>query len=152
MLFFSLGILLGLGCALNFHSGVKLVNALTSRNNGFANGVSQAGNTVGAIAVSFAVAGYFSSLDFKMSLIALGVSLTILIPISAFFYWPNKFLKADPTVFETKDEIKAAEGAIGDKPIYKSYKYYAFMISQTLNAVGFLNFTTYLAAHLHQVS
>ena len=84
--------MLGLGCALNFHSGVKLVNHLTSRNNGFANGIAQAGNTMGAIAVSFAVAGYFSHLDFKMSLIALGLSLLVLIPISAAFYWPNKFL------------------------------------------------------------
>jgi hypothetical protein len=32
-----------------------------------------------------------------MSLIALGLSLIILIPISAAFYWPNKFLNNDPT-------------------------------------------------------
>jgi hypothetical protein len=134
-----------LGCALNFHSGIKLVNHLTSRNNGFANGVSQAGNTLGAIAVSFLVAGYFSSLDFGMSLIALGVSLIILIPISGCFYWPNKFLTNDPT-FESKPEVVDKQATI-----FYSYKYYFFIISQTLNAVGFLNFTTYLAAHLFQV-
>ena len=142
---FRLGIFLGLGCALNFHSGIKLVNHLTSRNNGFANGVSQAGNTMGAIAVSFAVAGYFTSLDFQMSLVALGVSLIVLIPISGCFYWPNKFLSTDVT-FETK-----GPEVLEQKDIYFSYKYYLFIISQTLNAVGFLNFTTYLAAHLHQV-
>jgi len=89
-----LGILLGLGCALNFHSGVKLVNHLTSKNNGMANGIAQAGSTLGAIAVSFAVAGSFSNLDFKTSLLALGSSLLILVPLSACFYWPSKFLSS----------------------------------------------------------
>jgi hypothetical protein len=83
---------LGLGCALNFHSGVKLVNQLTSKNNGFANGIAQAGSTLGAIAVSFAVAGYFSNLDFKTSLLALGASLTVLVPVSSCFYWPSKYV------------------------------------------------------------
>ena len=146
--FSRLGVMLGLGCALNFHSGVKLVNHLTSRNNGFANGISQAGNTMGAIAVSFAVAGYFSSMDFKMSLIALGLSLLILIPISASFYWPNKFLNQDPT-FQAKPEISSVNKA---NSVYYSHKYYFFIISPTLNAVGFLNFTTYLAAHLDQAN
>jgi hypothetical protein len=95
--------MLGLGCALNFHSGIKLVNHLTSRNNGFANGVSQAGNTLGAIAVSFSIAGYFTSLDFKTSLMALGASLTLLIPISSCFYWPGKFLANDPSFELSKD-------------------------------------------------
>ena len=142
--------MLGLGCALNFHSGVKLVNHLTSRNNGFANGISQAGNTMGAIAVSFAVAGYFSHLDFKMSLIALGLSLLVLIPISAAFYWPNKFLNSDPTFKAAKMDAPAA--AASTAAVFRSYKYYFFIISQTLNAVGFLNFTTYLAAHLDQAN
>jgi len=99
---------LGLGCALNFHSGIKLVNHLTSRNNGFANGVSQAGNTLGAIAVSFSIAGYFSNLDFKMSLLALGSSLILLIPISSCFYWPSKFLAKDPTFKEKEMTSKTS--------------------------------------------
>lgn len=92
--FFRYGALIGIGCAMHFHTGVQMLNLLVhSKKNAFANGISLAGNTTGAMLV-FGLMGYsFKNLHYADSLFYLSIGMAVLLGAFTLLYLvPQRYI------------------------------------------------------------
>ncbi len=147
MLVVLLATILGLGCAMNYHAGVSMLNGLVNKGrNACSNGLSLAGNTVGAIAFMLAISYLFEGHDPVVSFTGLaGIALVFLL-IGAIIYIPPQIYvwKEEETSENDLENEKAKEGNAkksGFDSIYWTPKYVLLCMSQALNAIGFLNLT-----------
>ena len=123
-----------------------------TKKNGCANGFSLAGNTLGAIIVFFALATPLQFYKYSDTLFyfALG-TFAILLLFSAFYLIPQRYINtyAEP---ELQNEIYAGNwfDNLWNVEIFRNPAYYLLTLSQCLNAIGFLNLTTFLNVHLNK--
>ena len=124
-----------------------------TKRNAIANGFSLAGNTVGAIIVMYSLAypfqyfGYANTMFY--SSLAVGV---ILFGFSLLYLIPQRFLIAYADE-DLKTEIKGGKwyANLWNPEVFSNPAYYLLSLSQSLNAIGFLNLTTFLNVHLNTV-
>ena len=124
-----------------------------TKRNAIANGFSLAGNTVGAIIVMYSLAypfqyfGYANTMFY--SSLAVGV---ILFGFSLLYLIPQRFLIAYADE-DLKNEIKGGKwyANLWNPEVFSNPAYYLLSLSQSLNAIGFLNLTTFLNVHLNTV-
>ena len=81
---------LGAGCGLCFHSGVIIINRNTNKNNGLANGLVLAGNSLGTIIVAQLMGQLFDLFHFEKAVLILGICTFIQIPSSFLYFYPSK--------------------------------------------------------------
>lgn len=155
MMIFRCGIFLGIGCALNFHTGVQMLNLVVgSKRNAIWNGISLAGNTVGAIAVFHLMGNAFQKLHYGDSLfyLSFGIGSTLMV-FTLIYLIPQRFLSKYHDNEKTTTEesnVKKWHEEIFDLDVMATTSYSMLIVSQCLNAIGFLNLTTFLNAHLYQ--
>ena len=106
--FYSSGALLGIGAACHFHTGVQMLNLLVeAKKNAFSNGISLAGNTLGAIIVFIIMGNLFKSLHYGDSLFYLSFgSGAILLLTTGLYYFPQRYISkyADDDVQQTSKQ------------------------------------------------
>ncbi len=152
--FYSGGVLLGTGCALNYHTGVQMLNLVVgSKKNATRNGISLAGNTFGAIAVFYLMGNAFKTLHYAQSLFYLSIGMSgILIIFTLAYLIPQRYIDRYHVEDDKEDAGKVNEKwyeTMFDKDVAKTASYYLLILSQCLNAIGFLNLTTFLNVHLN---
>lgn len=156
MIFSRCGITLGIGCACNYHTGVQMLNLVVgSKRNAVWNGISLAGNTIGAIAVFHLMGNAFEKLHYGDSLfyLSFGIGSTLMI-FTLIYLIPQRFISKYQENEEEENKANA-DGKkwfeeIFDLEIMTTTSYWMLIVSQCLNAIGFLNLTTFLNAHLYQ--
>ena len=124
-----------------------------SKRNALANGFSLAGNAVGASIVFVALAyplqyfGYVNTMFY--SSIASGA---VLFGFSLLYLIPQRYLIAYADE-DLKNEIKGGKwyANLWNPEVFSNPAYYLLSVSQSLNAIGFLNLTTFLNVHLNTV-
>ena len=86
---------MGIGCALNYHTGVQMLNLVVgTKKNAVWNGISLAGNTIGAIGVFHLMGNAFQELHYGDSLFYLAIGTGISLSICTLLYWvPEQYIK-----------------------------------------------------------
>ena len=146
--------MLGIGCGFQYHTGVSMLNLLVkSKKNACSDGFSLAGNTLGAIIVFFSLAAPFQYYDYANTLFYFSICTgAILFGFSLLYLIPQRFLIAYADE-DLKNEIKAGKwyANLWNPEVFSNPAYYLLTLSQCLNAIGFLNLTTFLNIHLSKV-
>ena len=138
---------LGAGCGLCFHSGVIIINRNTNKNNGLANGLVLAGNSLGTIIVAQLMGQLFDLFHFEKAVLILGICTFIQIPSSFLYFYPSKI-----AIKEDKKEKLGIQAPwwhkILNKNLMNDPRYYLLCVSQCLNAAAFTTATSYLPRYL----
>ena len=142
---------MGAGCGLCFHSGVLIINRNTNKNNGLANGLVLAGNSLGTIIVAQLMGRLFDVYHFDTAVLILGICTFIQIPSAFLYFYPSKIA--------LEEDRKRNESCVAPKWWYKILnkgllydpRYYLLCLSQCLNAIGFTTATSYLPRHLSKM-
>ena len=124
-----------------------------TKKNACSNGISLAGNTLGAIIVFFSLAAPFQYYDYADTLFYFSIGTgAILFGFSLLYLIPQRFLIAYADE-DLKNEIKGGKWYenLWNPEVFSNPAYYLLTLSQCLNAIGFLNLTTFLNVHLSKV-
>ena len=125
-----------------------------SKKNAVWNGISLAGNTLSAIAVFHLMGNAFKTLHYADSLFYLAFGVTGALTIFTLMYLiPQRYVTKHMQGAEKAQLEKRSEKwhqTILDQDEFRNASYYLLIISQCLNAIGFLNLTTFLNVHLEQ--
>ena len=124
-----------------------------TKKNACSNGISLAGNTLGAIIVFFSLAAPFQYYDYADTLFYFSIGTgAILFGFSLLYLIPQRFLIAHADE-DLKNEIKGGKWYenLWNPEVFSNPAYYLLTLSQCLNAIGFLNLTTFLNVHLSKV-
>ena len=139
---------MGAGCGFCFHSGVLIINRNTNKNNGLANGLVLAGNSLGTIIVAQLMGQLFDLYNFEKAVLILGVCTFIQVPSAFLYFYPSKIaLEEDRKHKESSDSPKWWHKIL-NKDLLNDPRYYLLCLSQCLNAIGFTTATSYLPRHL----
>ena len=143
--------ILGIGCGFQYHTGSSMLNLLVkTKRNGCANGFSLAGNTLGAIIVFFALATPFQYYDYSTTLFYFSMATFVILTFFSLLYLvPQRYINiyADSRL---KEEIHGGNWYknLWNPEVFSNPAYFLLILSQCLNAIGFLNLTTLLNVHL----
>ena len=141
---------MGAGCGFCFHSGVLIINRNSNRNNGLANGLVLAGNSLGTIIVAQLMGQLFDLYHFDKAILILGLCTFIQVPSALLYFYPSK--KAlDEDQKQKKKSLTPWWDKVLNKELLNDPRYYLLCLSQCLNAAAYTTTTTYLPRHLSKV-
>ena len=142
---------MGAGCGFCFHSGVLIINRNTNRNNGLANGLVLAGNSLGTIIVAQLMGQLFDLYKFDKAVLILGICTFIQIPSAFLYFYPSKVALEEDRKRNQSSNAPKLWHKILSKELFNDPRYYLLCLSQCLNAIGFTTATSYLPRHLSKM-
>ena len=142
---------MGAGCGFCFHSGVLIINRNTNRNNGLANGLVLAGNSLGTIIVAQLMGQLFDIFHFEKAVLILGVCTFIQIPSAFLYFHPSKVALEEDRKRKESNNAPKWWHKILNKELLNDPRYYLLCLSQCFNAIGFTTATSYLPRHLSKM-